>query len=86
MDESVRSFKEKLDQAYQWPALYTFKFISPKHKVGEVKSIFPNHSIKERASSKGSYISVTVSIMARSSDEIIQYYQEVHRVGDIISL
>ncbi len=86
MDESVRSFKEKLDNAYQWPALYTFKFISPKSKVGEVKSKFPNHSFKERPSSKGTYISVTVSIMARSSDEVIGYYQEVHKIGEIISL
>lgn len=86
MDESVRSFKEKLDAAYQWPALYTFKFICPHEKAEAVKKIFFHHDIKEKPSSKGKYISLTVSIMAGSSDDIINYYQEVYKIGDILSL
>lgn len=86
MDESTRSFKEKLEKAYVWPALYTFKFIMPQDKVGKVKAIFPAHQAKEKVSSKGKYVSLTISLMAKSSDEIIDYYQKVHLLGDVIAL
>ncbi|MDH5602837.1 MAG: DUF493 domain-containing protein, partial [Cyclobacteriaceae bacterium] len=66
METSIRSFKEKLDQEYQWPALYTFKFITPKEKVSEVKSLFIRHTIRERPSKKGNYISLTFDMMAGS--------------------
>jgi len=86
VDDSVNSFKEKLDASHKWPALYTFKFICLNEKTIHIKQLFVNHEVKEKASSKGKYISLTVSIMARNSDEIIEYYQEVYKIGDIISL
>ena len=87
MDDPYRSFKEKLDKQYQWPALYTFKFIAPLNKVEEVKKLFHGHIIKEKPSSKGNYISLTVSLMAGSSDQVMDYYIKVHNIGGgVISL
>lgn len=81
------SFKEKLDQQYQWPSLYTFKFITPLGMVEKVRSIFPSHDIREKPSSKGNYISLSISMMARSSDEVVEVYLRVHELGGgIISL
>ena len=80
------SFKEKLEKEYQWPSLYTFKFISPREKVLELKSLLVKHDIREKPSRNGNYISLTFDIMARSSDEIISVYQQVHTVGNIIAL
>ena len=85
-EDPYNSFREKLEKAYQWPALYTFKFIAPAHKIEEVKALFPRHEINEKASSKGKYHSLTINIMARSSEEIITYYIEVHKIGEILSL
>ena len=81
------SFKEKLDSQYQWPSLYTFKFIAPLEKVAEVKAFFTNHEVIEKPSSKGNYISLTINMMARSSNEVTDIYIKVHDLGGgIISL
>ena len=85
--DSTQSFKEKLDGEYQWPALYTFKFIAPLSMVAQVREIFMSHDIHEKESSKGNYKSLTINFMARSSDQVIEYYLKVHALGGgIISL
>ncbi|MTI22162.1 DUF493 domain-containing protein [Fulvivirga sp. RKSG066] len=85
-DNSIQSFKEKLDKEYEWPSLYTFKFIVPKGKEGEVKSLFNNHDVSEKQSSKGNYISVTAKIMAESSQKVIEYYIAANKIEGIIAL
>lgn len=86
MENSINSFKDKLDKEYNWPALYTFKFIVPKGKENEVKQLFSNHVVKEKFSSKGNYISITAEIMAQSSDKVVEYYLEANKVEGIIAL
>ena len=85
-DGSIESFKEKLDKEYDWPALYTFKFITPKDKAGKIKAIFSNHDVREKQSSKGNYISLTAEVMVQSSDKVIEYYLEANKVEGVIAL
>lgn len=85
-EAEFESFRLKLEQEYSWPALYTFKFICPKDKTEEVKEIFSNHEVKERPSRNGNFVSLTIKIMAGSSDIIIQRYLDVNEVPGIISL
>ena len=85
-DDSISSFREKLEKEYQWPSLYKFKFIVPKGKENEIKEIFPRHEVIERPSSKGNYISLTVNIMAPSSDAVIDIYIQAHKVEGVIAL
>jgi putative lipoic acid-binding regulatory protein len=84
--DSITSFQEKLDIEYQWPSLYTFKFIVPKEKVEEIKEIFIQHDVSEKASSKGNYISTTIKIMAPSSDIVIDYYIQASKIEGVIAL
>ena len=84
--ESIESFREKLDKQYSWPAVYTFKFISTKDKTDEVTKLFPRHEVIEKPSSKGKYISLTIRMMVKSSQEVINVYVEVHKIGGVISL
>ncbi|MEM7108493.1 MAG: DUF493 family protein [Bacteroidota bacterium] len=86
MGTTTDSFKEKLENEYEWPALYTFKFIVPEQKIEALKSIFEGHEIVEKASSKGNYISLTSKIMAQSSDFIIETYMKASKIDGIISL
>lgn len=83
---SITSFKEKLDKEYNWPSLYTFKFIVPKGKEDEVKNLFSNHVTKEKSSSNGNYISITAEVMVQSSDRVVEYYLEANKVEGIIAL
>ena len=83
---SLESLKAKLDEQSSFPSLYMFKFIVPKNKVDEVKTLFPRHDVTTKPSSKGAYVSVTAKIMAKSSDEIISIYKEAWKIDGIISL
>jgi putative lipoic acid-binding regulatory protein len=80
------SLREKLDEHYVWPSLYTFKFIVPKEKVAEVKKLFPRHESTERSSKNGNYISVTVQMMMPGSDEVIEVYNLASGVEGLIAL
>ena len=83
---TIESFREKLDKEYEWPSLYTFKFIVPENKADEIRSLFQNHDISEKPSSKGKYISITSKVMVQSSDKIIEVYLEASKVEGVISL
>jgi len=80
------SFQERLDQEYSFPALYQFKFIVPKESLEDLLAIFPKHDHQTRPSKNGNYMSVSVNIMADSSDTIIEYYNRASGVKGIISL
>lgn len=84
--ETIDSFQAKLDQHHQWPSLYIFKFIVPNGKEDEVKKLFPNHTTQEKSSRKGKYTSITVQIMAPSSDVIIEIYQRAAAIEGLIAL
>ncbi|MBX2965306.1 MAG: DUF493 domain-containing protein [Cyclobacteriaceae bacterium] len=86
MDNSVESFREKLNQHYSWPSLYMFKFIVPKGKEQDVKNLFPTHEVTEKASSQGNYTSITAQIMAPSSDTVIEIYQKAAAIEGLIAL
>lgn len=82
----TNSLKEKLDQHYAWPALYTFKFIVPNGKEKEVTSLFPNHIATEKASKNGNYISITLQMMMPSSESVIEVYVATYKIEGIIAL
>lgn len=82
----TNSLKEKLDQHYAWPTLYTFKFIVPKGKENEVTSLFPNHVATERVSKNGNYTSITLQMMMPSSDAVVEVYVATYNVEGIIAL
>ncbi|WP_224995448.1 DUF493 family protein [Cesiribacter sp. SM1] len=80
------SFREKLDQQYDWPSLYTFKFIVPQGSEMQVKELFPGTEVTEKKSRKGNYISLTARLMAESSDAIIEVYLKAHHIKGLIAL
>ncbi|MCU0398249.1 MAG: DUF493 family protein [Cyclobacteriaceae bacterium] len=87
MDQtSIESFRAKLDQHYRWPSLYMFKFIVPKGKVEQVKKLFPLHTTREKSSSEGNYTSITIEIMAPSSDAVIEMYLKASSIEGLIAL
>jgi len=80
------AFKEKLEAMYSFPTLYMFKFIVPNARVGEIESLFPKNETKNKSSSGGKYVSVTIKMMAASSDQIIDIYTKASKIDGIISL
>ena len=83
---SFDSFKEKLDDQYTWPSLYTFKFIVPQGNEKKVRELFPGTEVTEKMSRKGNYISLTARMMADSSDAIILIYKKAQHIEGLIAL
>lgn len=86
MDKDIQSFKEKLEAVSEWPSLYMFKFIVGAEQEQEVKDIFHTHEVITKPSKNGKYLSLTIKMMAASSDQIIEKYIETSKVKGIISL
>ncbi len=82
----LTSFREKLDEHYQWPALYIFKFIVPKGKEQEVKGLFPNRTTTDKPSKKGNYTSLSIEMVMPSSDSVIEVYEKASRIEGIVAL
>lgn len=85
-NKSSSHFRELLDATYNWPAEYSFKFIVPIDSINELLVFFPKDKVIKKPSSQGNYISITVTRMIQSTDEILELYQKISSVKKIISL
>ncbi len=83
---NLESFKNKLDKVHEWPSLYMFKFIVPSGKEQEVFALFPNNELTTKTSSHGNYVSVTAKVMMRSSEHVMEKYQEAHKIEGVLAL
>jgi hypothetical protein len=82
--------KERLDACHDWPCAYTFKFIVPAAGEREIKNlldeILKDAEFSVRPSSKGKWVSVTARAVLASSDEVLDVYESVSQVENVISL
>lgn len=78
--------KELLDNEYDWPADYLFKFIVPAHKEQEVRSLFPDHEPQVRESKQGNYVSLSITYHAESSDLVLAIYEKASQIEGLIAL
>ncbi|MGX9366018.1 DUF493 family protein [Desulfoplanes sp. PS50] len=87
MPTDFTTFAERLDQAHDWPCIYTFKFIVPKNRQTEVTCLFgPEASVRKTASRTGKYISITVETKMESSAQVIDIYRQTATIQGIITL
>lgn len=85
-NKDIQSFKEKLEAVSEWPSLYMFKFIVPAKQQDKLKQIFNTHEVITKPSKNGNYVSLTIKMMASSSDQIIEKYLATSDIEGIISL
>lgn len=89
-EEKYEKLKIQLEEGFEWPSLYMFKFIIPadNEKLAQVESLFDSEEaqINIRQSSKGNFISVTVKEMMMSPQRVIDRYVESEAVEGLISL
>lgn len=88
--EFYAKLKESLDTSSSYPSEYLFKFIVPttKNQLNEVKAVFDVSGvvIDTKSSKTNKYVSVSVRMTVKSSDEIISKYKAVSGVEGIVSL
>ena len=78
--------KALLENEYDWPATYRFKFIIPKDKESEIENMFPKERIEYKASKKGNYLSVNFEKLCQNSEDIIQIYEQASTIKGLILL
>ena len=94
MDKKTEDFYERLkvelDNSNTWPAEYLFKFIVPtfENNVEIVENAFNcmGAVIKTTHSKTGKFTSLSIDVTMKSSQEIIDKYQEVGTIKGILSL
>ena len=88
--EFYQRLKTELDLSTTWPAIYLFKFIVPteKENILQVEKAFDcmGAVIKTTKSKTGKFTSISVDVMMKDSQEIIDKYIEVSTIKGIISL
>jgi putative lipoic acid-binding regulatory protein len=94
MDQKTQEFYERLkvelDLSNSWPAVYLFKFIVPSvdNDIIRVEEAFDcmGAVIKTTKSKTGKFTSISVDVMVKDSQEIIDKYIELSTIEGIISL
>ena len=88
--EFYSRFLENLQTSQKWPGPYMFKFIIKEKEieVNEIKKIFigmkPVFSVKK--SYKKNYTSLSVSLISKSPEFVIDIYKKISRFKGVISL
>ena len=86
-----KNLKQLLDDTSSWPSEYIYKFIysSNPENIEILKDIFKtsNADFKVKTSKKDKYTSVSVKIIAKNPDLIIENYKKVaDKIENIILL
>lgn len=90
-DESFyERFHQQLLDTSSWPSVYVFKFIVPASNNAQktLEELFSNDVVKisVRASSKGTYSSISVQGTFESPAVIINKYKQASKIPNIIQL
>ena len=90
-EEFYNNLKEKLQETSVWPSEYLYKFIikSDPVKINIIECIFDNMGavIKTIPSKNGNYTSISINVVMKNPDVVIEKYKEVGiQVEGVISL
>jgi hypothetical protein len=88
-EDFYSNLKKKLEEQFDWPSLYLFKFIIPSDnkKLALVKALFGAEAeVKTKQSKNNKYISISAKEIMVSPDEIITIYKNAEAIEGIISL
>lgn len=90
-EEFYEKLRQQLYETTSWPAEYLYKFIvkSSSKKIAQIDAVFDNMGavIKTKESSNGKYTSVSINLLMRDPDQIIEKYKEIaEKVEGVISL
>lgn len=88
--EKYAKLKSQLEEGFEWPTVYMFKFIVPasNQNVAQVERLFNANEarVSMRESRKGNFVSVTAREMMLSPEKVIERYQEAEKIEGLIAL
>lgn len=87
--EFYLKLKERLKMTTVFPTKYLYKFIVPAgEKVSEIGKIFENieKKMKLKYSKNQKYVSISIEILEKNEQEIVERYESVRHIKGIITL
>jgi len=90
-EEFYKKLKVQLEDTNTWPSEYLYKFIvlSKGDKIKQIEDLFDNTGavINTTESKKGKYTSVSINVVMKDPDAVIDKYKEVAaNIEGVISL
>ena len=90
-EEFYEKLKGQLSETANWPSEYLYKFIvkTDSDKISKIESLFDNLGavINNNTSKNGKYTSVSINVLMKSPEAVIEKYKEVaEKVEGVISL
>ena len=87
--DNIQKAKDSLNQHYDWPCVYGFKFIMPTvpNRQEELIAIFSvDVEVKTKTSKNAKYRSFTINAVMLSADEVLDRYAKASQIEGLISL
>jgi putative lipoic acid-binding regulatory protein len=84
--DDLEKFAQLLDETYQWPADYIFKFIVPRAQTTLASNVLVGGKLTTKESRSGKYVSFTAHIECNSADEVIEIYKKMAIIPGVVSL
>ena len=88
-EEFYKNLKIKLEEQFDWPQPYLFKFIIPSNneKLALAQALFEEDAqITTRQSKSNKFTSISAKVVMISPDEVIAIYKKAESIEGIISL
>lgn len=85
-NDEFQKFRDLLDQSYQWPDYYEFKFIAKIDDKDAILKKLEGFTIVETPSKKGNYISISARKLINNTQEIIDVYESMSDIKGVIKL
>lgn len=89
-EDFYNRFLNQLEESQNWPGLYMFKFIvkSGSEQIEKLKDLFgqPQQGMSLTGSSNNRYESLTITILMKSPQAVVDIYKKAARLEGVIVL
>jgi len=83
----TEQFRHLLEEGHDFPCEFTFRFIVPQAKVGEVEALFAGGAEFEyRPSSAGKYVRIAVRVRVESAESVMATFERSKTIEGLIGL
>jgi len=79
-------FKALLEETYQWPDYYEFKFIVKIDDKPLILGYLKDCTITEHPSKNGNYVAVHARKLIKNTEEVLELYELMSTIKGVISL
>lgn len=88
-DDPRERLRARLNEVHEWPSVYMYKMVlgPDEERIKALLAVFPPEAeVLRRYSASGRYVSLTLKQMVMSAEEVLERYEQVHRLGGVMML